>query len=137
MTPIASWQCLSVGEFFKQANWDGASRHSPQTFNHSSSTSLLHRFNPALTAWGSWTVQDFFEAQNWMGQPLDSGLFIHEQNTFAPVLTASVQDFFQYLPWEGPPTIAHLPDMHLTKPLGLTWVEPDERLTLTDLSDLF
>lgn len=137
MNLAPQWQCLNVQEFFSQANWDGRSPQRSRGSGQASGNGFLSSFNPAIQYWGSYSVQEFFKAENWMGQPLDSELFVHDQDAFVPVVTALVQDFFQYLPWEGPPKIARPPVIPDSKPLGLNWVEPDEGLTLTDLSDLF
>lgn len=135
MNTSQPWQALSVQAFLAQVNWDG--RKAQPAIANLKRSQASSPFNGSILSWGSLSVTEFFNAQNWVGQPLNNEQFIQADDCFVPAYTANVQDFFRYLPWEGKPAIARLPEV---KPAasGLNRTIPDDdEFTLTDLSDLF
>lgn len=137
MISAGSWQCLTVKAFWDQANWDGRSRTrltQPLTAN----SSYARILSGSIVDWGTLRVRDFFQANNWLGQPLEVDVFslATTEQVVTPTYTARVQDFFRYLPWEGQPVVARLPE---PKSVAAHFApsQLDDEFTLTDLSDLF
>lgn len=116
--------CLSVEEFFTNANWFGIK------------TSIKKDEREEFTLSLSLRVEEFFSHHNWHGlketkETKEKEELVITTNVFS--LTVTVNDFFQGMVWQGQPSIAPQPEK-LTQKVASS---AHKNLNLTELSKLF
>lgn len=130
--------CLTVEEFFTQANWRGL-KIEPQKLPEEVEAIIIENTGtPKL----SLSVAEFFNLSNWRGikQVMTRTITKEKESTdysqqIIPPLTATVTEFFQCLVWQGQKIskIAAVPEVKQPK---IEKPQP-ESLNIKDLSDLF
>lgn len=128
MTSATLSTCVSVEEFFIDANWEGLKTEIIEE------TSQDKPLETKLTL--TLSVQDFFALNNWQGLNQFNQTFETselENNSFSGYLTMTVSEFFLRMAWEGKPNIAHMPEKAMPQNFSSDYHE----LKLTDLSNLF
>lgn len=121
--------CVSVEEFFTQANWCGIESRSLNQETESSTEQELQIASLTLS------LEQFFALSNWHGDRQLETTSISEltELTGGQLFTLTVEEFFQRMVWEGRPHIAIVPQpiSPEIKP------SPNKQLNVTDLSSLF
>lgn len=116
--------CLSVEEFFTNANWLGIKTPIKKDEREEFTLSLSLR------------VEEFFSHHNWHGlketkETKEKEELVITPNVFS--LTMTVNDFFQGMVWQGQPSIASQPEKLTQKVASSAY----KNLNLTELSKLF
>lgn len=132
--------CVSVEEFFTQANWRGLK---PDLNIAQSQVETVKSINvdEIQTPRLSLSVENFFAYNNWRGLKQVSTPTVKEAETvvsyigMTPSLTMSVGEFFQRMVWQGQKKlpIATMPKIKTPENLK----PQPESLNVNDLSDLF
>lgn len=133
--------CLTVEEFFVQANWEGKKKQTfPLPISQEETITANENREPLRL---NLSVAEFFALNNWQGlkqvvTKLPRQVVVTEQLGIMPPLTATVSQFFQRMVWQGQKQVKIAAQPEIKQP-----EEPvipntsSQTLNVQDLSDLF
>ncbi len=138
--------CLTVEEFFIQANWEGKKKETlPLPIISQEETMMAIENREPLSM--SLSVGEFFALNNWRGlkevvssnSTLQPEVVVTEQLGIMPPLSATVSQFFQRIVWQGQKQVKIAAQPEIQKPQEKITIKDSspQSLNIQDLSDLF
>jgi len=123
----STWQCLPVGEFMRQCNWEDR----PQTDGSQQADSQ------SLANWRCLSVQDFFARNSWSGRAVGADGSRFKIGSAVFDLTLPTGQFWQCFNWQGEPE--RLADEQIEQIIAHTeeTIAEVKEFSLNDLSQLF